>query len=153
MKKYLLNVLLILFILEFSACNNSYSSMLEKFNKKYFSPEPPEWKYSINNSDFNMAEMLEESYLFPNGMFVNLEAPEDGVSYSWKCKYDDGSENELSNQRILYYKTPGVFRIGEENTLVLTVTAADNDGNKIDYSDEALVIIKHSAASENGENE
>ena len=122
--------------------------MISDFNEKYFTQEPPRLPdYSINGADFVESEMLDLSYVFPMGMFVNLEAPEGGTSYSWKCINSDGTEHEISTSRVLYYETPGYFKDGEENTLLLTVTVGDE--NIVEYKDHAIVILKKEKASEN----
>ena len=146
------NILLFILISLLFSCTNSYDSMIDSFNRKYFSPEPPEENYSITNIDFDASGMLEDAYVFPSDMYVNLEAPEDGTSYLWKCVSDDGTETEIAKTRILYFKAPGVFKKGEENFLILIVTATDLEGNVIEYTDKAEVIIKKSAnSSEEGE--
>lgn len=144
MKRFTFALLILLISLSFSftACGNSYERMIEEFDGKYFSAEPPKLPaYSINNSDFSDKEMLETTYVFPTDTYINLEAPEGGVSYSWKCINMDGTENELSNKRILYFKTPGPFKEKEKNRLLLTVTAIDTNNNEITYLDEAMVFL------------
>ena len=127
----------------FSACKNSYDSMISDFNEKYFLPEPPRLPdYSINGADFVASEMLEPDYIFPIGYYVNVEAPEGADSYSWKCINADGTETEISTKRLLNYQIPGVFKVGETNSLLLTVTTKNGSGKVIEYKDKAIVILR-----------
>ncbi len=128
-----------------TACNNSYESLVDQFNRKYFMPEQnnPEG-YSVKNENFNPVEMLNPVYSITEGVYLDLEAPEGGDSYSWELIQDDGTplQPPLSTERILYYKTPGVFVLREENDLVLTVTVTDKEGNVTEYIDKTVIIIK-----------
>ena len=144
MKKITLVFLSLLCLLCFS-CTHSYDDMITTFNKKYFSPAQPKLPdYSITGADFVASEMLEPSYLLPCGYYVDIEAPRGGKSYKW---YVEGMEEECStkpefSKRVFHYEIPGLFKLGEENTLVLTVTAADDKGNVTEYIDKAVIIIK-----------
>ena len=140
MKRYL-TLITILLLFFFVSCNNSYSSMLYDFNRTYFTPDPVNSTYSVYNNNFDPLEMLKEAYAIPEDMYIYFEAPLDGSSYSWKCVNKDGTETELSDTRTLYYKVPGVFKIGESNTLILTVTAIKDDGTVTEYIDKSVIVI------------
>ena len=140
MKRYL-TLITILLLFFFVSCNNSYSSMLYDFNRTYFTPDPVNSYYSVNNTNFDPLEMLKEAYAIPENMYIYFEAPLDGTSYSWKCVNKDGTETELSDTRTLYYQVPGVFKIGESNTLILTVTAIKDDGTVTEYIDKSVIVI------------
>lgn len=141
--RFLLIISIFSICLIFSGCKNSYENMIEEFDAKYFMPEPVKIPgYSINDSNFRESEMLEPSYVFPEGIYVNLEAREGGNSYSWKCINNDGTETEISTSRVLYYETPGAFKYGEENTLLLTVTVSNGNENVVEYTDHAIVFLK-----------
>lgn len=147
--KFLLVIITLLFI--FPSCKQSYADMIDSFNHKYFMPVPPaDDVYSISDEGFNPAAMLEPTYDIPEGLYLSLEAPQDGQSYSWKCLHKDKKEIEISNERFFYYKVPGnVFSTEEKNTLILTVTALDSEGNTVEYIDTASVYI--SDANEMGD--
>lgn len=140
MKRYL-TLIIILLLFCFTSCNNSYSSMLYDFNRTYFSPDPVNSSYSVNNSNFDASEMLKEAYAIPENMYIYFEAPLDGSSYSWKCINKDGTETELCDSRILYYKVPGAFKIGESNALILTVTVINSDDTVTEYIDNSVIVI------------
>lgn len=140
MKRYL-TLISILLLFFFMSCDNSYSSMLYDFNRTYFTPDPVNSSYSVNNINFDPLEMLKEAYAIPEDMYIYFEAPLDGASYSWKCVNKDGTETELCDSRILYYQVPGAFKIGESNTLILTVTAVNSDGTVTEYIDNSVIVI------------
>ena len=142
------NLLFISLLFVLSGCKNSYDDMISAFNQKNFSPETPvEKPYSVNDLDFNPTEMLEGYYVFSDGFYAYLEAPEDGTEYKWE--YVDEKENKvlLSDNKVFYYKVPGVFKIGDENTLILTVTAANSLGEVTEYIDKSIIIIKSQSDS------
>ncbi len=140
----------ILFSCLFVGCSNSYENMIEVFDKKYFSKEPPAIpEFSVYNDDFDEADMLDASYIFPTNTYINLEAPADGLSYSWNYVDDNNEEHEFLNTRLLYFKTPGPFKEGEENTLVLKVSALDENNNPLVYTDRAIVFLKKNNVSAN----
>ena len=143
--KKVLHYVLITCILSLSlvGCNNSYENMIAEFDSKYFSPEPIVYEpYSVNSSNFNPKEMLESCYVFSEGIYINLEAPENCQSYLWTCTNSEVNREEIGQERKLYYEVPGVFKIGEDNTLILTVTVTDAQGNITEYIDESVIIIK-----------
>ena len=148
MKKTLKIFLIICSLFYFAACNNSYDIMIDSFNRKYFLSEQMSAEaYSVKDPDFNPAEMLLAAYTIPEGMYLSLEAPEGGDSYSWVFIKDDGTPYDppLSEERFLYYETPGPFKVREENDLVLTVTVTDDKGNVTEYIDKSVIIIQKSA--------
>lgn len=128
--------------------------MIEEFDGKYFMPEPPILPdYSINGANFIESEMLDPTYVFPIDFYVNVEAPEGGDSYSWKCINEDGAETEISTKRLLNYQIPGAFKTGEENSLKLTVTKKNNAGEFIEYTDKAIIILKKAESEDTGAEE
>ena len=136
-------ILISIFSLLLCNCDNSYEKMLEEFDGKYFSPEPLGYDpFSVNAPNFNPNSMLDASYVFPEGYYITLEAPNNCTSYLWTCTNSDFEKKEIGSERVLYYEIPGIFKKGEENTLILTVTAADEDGSITEYIDESVIIIK-----------
>ena len=124
-------------------CSNSYENMIEKFDSKFFTPEPSEKDaYSGNSSNFNPLEMLSPGYVFSEGYFISLEAPDNCSSYLWTCTNSEVNKKVISTKQTLYYEIPGVFKVGEPNTLILTVTAVDEQGSITEYIDESVIIIK-----------
>ncbi len=151
MKKMPWFILISSIILGITACNNSYDSLIEQFNQKYFQPEQIDIEpYSVKNSGFNPSEMLMPVYTFSEGVCLILEAPQDATSYSWTLVQSDGSSEELGNERFLIYQTPGLFKVREENDLVLTVTVTDANGNVTEYIDRSVIIIRSQTGSDNG---
>ena len=147
-KKFALLFTTSLFILSCSNPGNSYEQMIDSFNRKFFEEDyvPPE-EYSIENSSFKENEMLDDTFSFPTGYLIILEAPkgQDGCNYEWKAivpQLDESGkeilkENVIGTSKTLKFTTPGVFSTDKENKLVLTVT---EQSGKI-YKDTATVFI------------
>lgn len=138
-------VLLVLFCGLFSSCKDSYNSVIDNFNNKYFHQEASgERIYSIYSPDFDKSKMLSDSYELKNGMTLSLIAPDGGASYKWTAlvpDYEDkNTENEtdIGDEKNFTYNLPGVFRDDCVNKLVLTVT----DITGTEYKDTALIIIE-----------
>jgi len=145
--RFLLIISIFSICLIFSGCKNSYENMIEEFDGKYFMPEPKVYiPYSINSPDFNPKDMLAPSYVFPEDVYINLEAPENCTTYLWKIVDSKGNElsnpNEPESERVFYHAASDGFRVGEENILILTVTVTDSQGNITEYIDESVIIIK-----------
>ena len=141
----LLIVSAVLLLSLFCACSNSYDSLIDDYNKKYFHEVPSGTKeYTINSEAFEQTEMLEEAYEFSNGMSFSLVAPEGGASYKWTALVEDTQEKgkinkiEIGSEKTLLYSIPGVFRADVVNKLVLTVT----DAAGTEYKDTALILIE-----------
>lgn len=74
MKKTLAILGLFLILISFISCSNSYDSILDQFNRKYFSAEPAkEEPYSVKSSKFVASEMLSATYTVPENVYLNLE--------------------------------------------------------------------------------
>lgn len=145
MKRFAFALLILLISLSFSftACGNSYERMIEEFDGKYFSAEPKvDDSNSVKNKNFNQKQMLNPDYVFTEGYFISLEAPDNCESYLWTCTNSEVEKEVIGTKQKLYYEIPGVFKMGEINTLILTVTAADEDGSITEYIDESVIIIK-----------
>ena len=152
MKKMPVILSLFLILISFISCSNSYDSMLDQFNRKYFSAEPAkEEPYSVKSSKFVASEMLSATYTVPENVYLNLEAPDNADFYLWTYEKEDGSSVVLGREKNLMYKTPGLMKVREENDLVLTVKVADENGNLTEYIDKTIIIIKKSqTTSDNG---
>ena len=138
-------VLSVAFCAIFFSCKNSYNSVIDSFNGKYFHEEASgERFYSIYSPDFNRNTMLADSYDLKKLMTLSLIAPDGGSAYKWTAIVQDiedrHKENEIDigNEKKLSYRLPGVFRDDCVNKLVLTVT--DNSGTE--YKDTALIILE-----------
>ena len=129
----------------FSSCKDSYNSVIENFNHKYFQEEASgERIYSIYAPGFNKSSMLADSYELKTGMTLSLVAPDGGVSYKWTAVVPDvedrhkENETDIGEEKNLSYRVPGVFRDDTVNKLVLTVT----DYAGTEYKDTAFIIIE-----------
>ena len=126
-------------------CKNSYENMIKEFDEKYFLPEPKVYvPYSVNSPDFDPKDMLAPSYVFSEDVFINLEAPENCISYSWNIVDSEGNNliEKPVLERVFYHAAAEDFKIGDENILILTVTVTDSQGNIAEYIDKSVIIIK-----------
>ena len=148
MKKIITFTFLLLLLSILTSCANSYESMIVKFNKEKFTPEPhKEQDHSVEESGFDQSSMLDSRYLLKDGYEVTLTAPFDGESYKWEVITKE--ENRYAPEGFIerrktvcdkqqYTFLPGNdYKIGTENKLVLTVT--DKEGTE--YIDTAIIII------------
>ena len=138
-------VLSFVFCSALSSCSDSYNTVIENFNHKYFQEEASgERVYSIYSPGFDKSTMLADSYDLKKGVTLSLMAPDGGLSYKWtavvKDVEDKNKENEtdIGDKKNLSYRLPGVFRDDVVNKLVLTVT----DYAGTEYKDTALIIIE-----------
>lgn len=130
----------------FFSCSNSYESIIENYNKKYFKEIPQEGKreYTVDADDFDQCEMLAQVYEIEDGMNLSLVAPKGGSSYKWTAMVpveeneEEVIETVLSDKINLVYPFPGVFKVNVVNKLILTVV----DSSNTEYKDTALIIVK-----------
>ena len=126
-------------LISFSACKNSYDSMLEDFNQTYFSPENKK-ENSVNDDAFEADKMLNLTYDFYKDYASSLVGPADAVSYSWttpKPNTKPVEYKELCKERIFNFMPGKDFAVGTETKLILTVT----DANGTEYIDSTIVRI------------
>ena len=132
-------LLLVYCLFALSACGISYDSMLQDFNKSYFSPEP-EKERSVNDDDFEADKMLELAYDFYEGYASSLVAPADAASYSWttpKSNTKPVEYKELCKERIYNFMPGKDFAVGSEIKVILTVTNTAG----AEYIDSTIVRI------------
>ncbi len=134
-----LMLLFSIFIISLTACKNSYDTMLEDFNKKYFAAENGSDK-SIEDSSFVAEDMLAPVYDFYEGYSSSLLAPADAASYLWKSPKENTSPleyKELCKEREFSFMPGKDFAVGSETKVILTVTSKEGT----EYIDTTIIRI------------
>ncbi len=134
-----LMLLLFIFSISLTACKNTYDTMLEDFNKKYFAAESGK-DTSVEDDSFIAEDMLSPVYDFYEGYSSSLLAPADAASYLWKSPKENTSPveyKELCKEREFSFMPGRDFAVGSETKVILTVTSKSGT----EYIDTTIIRI------------